>query len=78
MSRTALFVVDIQHALALSPSTSIPHAQRIVNAGTSILAKARAAIDTARSSRTETDLEIVIVQHEESPEKGTVQRDTQD
>jgi nicotinamidase-related amidase len=77
MSRTALFVVDIQHALALSPSTSIPHARRIVDAGTSILAKARATIDAARSINKDSNVEIVIVQHEERPEQGNLQRGTQ-
>lgn len=74
MPRTALFVIDIQHALALSTNTSIPDASRILNAGGSILAKARAAIDTARSQGLNPDLEIVIVQHEETPDKGTLQR----
>ena len=61
MPRTALFVIDIQHALALSTNTSIPDTSRILNAGGSILTKARAAIDTARSQGLNLDLEIVIV-----------------
>ena len=74
MPRTALFVIDIQQALALSTTTSIPHASRILNAGPSILAKVRAAIDTTRSQGLNPDLEIVIVQHEETPDKGALQR----
>ena len=74
MPRTALFVIDIQHALALSTNTSIPHTSRILNAGLSILAKARVAIDTARSQGLNPDFEIVIVQHEETPDKGKLQR----
>jgi hypothetical protein len=37
MSHTALFVVDIQHALALDPQTAIPHASRVIESSTAVL-----------------------------------------
>ncbi|KAI4923535.1 hypothetical protein J4E85_008574 [Alternaria conjuncta] len=70
MPRTALFVIDIQVELAQNPPTEIPHADRIREAGTSILQRARQAIDTACEQGREPDLEIVFVQHEEVAEKG--------
>ncbi|KAJ4985824.1 hypothetical protein SVAN01_08722 [Stagonosporopsis vannaccii] len=74
MPSTALFVIDIQHALALSPSTSIPHASRVVTAGTAILARARTRNNAARANGEEPVLDIVVVQHEELPEEGNLQR----
>lgn len=74
MSRTALFVIDIQHALAGDPATAIPHAQRIRSAGTALLARGRSSIDSARVSGKKPDLEVVVVQHEETPEKGNLQK----
>lgn len=77
MSRTALFVIDIQHALALDPKTAIPHASRVIDSSTTILNKARSHIDSARASGKSPDLEIVIVQHEETPDRGNLQRGSQ-
>jgi nicotinamidase-related amidase len=77
MPRTALFVIDIQAALALDPTTEIPHAQRIRDAGTQILARSRAAIDSARTQQQQPELQIVVVQHEEKPESGTLVRGSQ-
>ncbi|KAH6857398.1 Isochorismatase-like protein [Alternaria rosae] len=74
MPRTALFVVDIQVSLASNSSTEIPAAARIREAGTSILQRARQAIDTACEQGREPDLEIVFVQHEEVAEKGDLVR----
>ena len=74
MTRTALFVIDIQGELAQDPKTEIPHAKRIREAGDVILTKAREAIDKARANGQHSDLEIVIVQHEEKPEEGTMIR----
>jgi nicotinamidase-related amidase len=74
MTRTALFVIDIQGELAQDPSTEIPHAKRIREVGDAILAKARGAIDGARTNGQHPNLEIVIVQHEEKPEEGTMIR----
>ncbi|KIM96859.1 hypothetical protein OIDMADRAFT_58410 [Oidiodendron maius Zn] len=74
MTRTALFVIDIQGELAQDPKTEIPHAKRIREAGDAILTKAREAIDKARANGQHSDLEIVIVQHEEKPEEGTMIR----
>ncbi|KAF2850674.1 Isochorismatase hydrolase [Plenodomus tracheiphilus IPT5] len=70
MARTALFVIDLQADLAQNPQTEIPHAERIREAGTAILSRAREAIDLARSNRKDPGLEIVFVQHEEHAEKG--------
>jgi nicotinamidase-related amidase len=76
MSRTALFVIDIQNDLATLPQTRIPHAQRIRDAGTQILAAARGYIDrhTAANAATPPLLAIVFVQHEEPPESGALVR----
>lgn len=74
MSRTALFVIDIQHALVGDPDTAIPHAQRIIDAGTALLERARSSIDSVRVSGKKPELDIVIVQHEETPEKGNLQK----
>jgi nicotinamidase-related amidase len=74
MPRTALFVIDIQGELAQDKHTEIPHARRIREAGDVILAKAREAIDRARANGQRPELEIVIVQHEEKPEDGTMIR----
>ena len=70
MPRTALFAIDIQVELAQNAATEIPHADRIREAGTSILQRARQAIDSACEEGRVPDLEIVFVQHEESAEKG--------
>jgi len=70
MPRTALFVIDIQVSLASSPPTEIPAAARIRSAGTSILQRARQAINSACEQGREPDLEIVFVQHEKVAEKG--------
>jgi len=74
MTRTVLLVIDIQAELAQDPKTEIPHARRIREAGNAILAKARAAIERARANRQRPSLDIVIVQHEEKPEVGTLVR----
>ena len=74
MPRTALFAIDIQVELAQNAATEIPHADRIREAGTSILQRARRAIDTACEEGRVPDMEIVFVQHEESAEKGDLVR----
>lgn len=74
MSRTALFVIDIQRALADDPATQIPHTARLVSANTSILHSARSHIAHALSRGETPDLEIVFVQHEQTPDKGSLQR----
>ena len=70
MARTALFVIDIQVELAQDATTEIPHAERIRDAATSILQRARQAIDSDDKQGRVPDLEIVFVQHEEVAEKG--------
>jgi len=70
MARAALFVIDIQVELAQNATTEIPHAERILDAGTRILQRARQAIDSATEQGRVPGLEIVFVQHEEVAEKG--------
>lgn len=72
MSRSALFVVDIQHELAKDPKTKIPHAERVCSAGDKILATARNIIDSYRDSAQPSPSMIVFVQHDEKPEDGTL------
>ncbi|EAT82891.1 hypothetical protein HBH56_002720 [Parastagonospora nodorum] len=72
MPRTALFVIDIQVSLAQNATTEIPHAARILEAGTSILQRARQSIDAASLHGIAPDVEIVFVQHEESADKGAL------
>lgn len=77
MSRSALFVIDIQRELAHDPKTRIPHADRICLAGGRILEVARNTIDQYRTTQKQSPSIIVIVQHEEKPEEGTIVRDTE-
>ncbi|KAF3045388.1 hypothetical protein E8E11_005951 [Didymella keratinophila] len=76
MSRTALFVIDIQHALASSPSTRVPHATRIIDAGTQILNDARSIISGSLTRGEPAFLDIIVVQHSESPSEGPLQKDS--
>ena len=76
MSRTAFFVIDIQRALADSRETEIPHARRIRDVGASILDKVRANMDEAQSRGEAPGMDIIIVQHEETPDKGDLQLGT--
>ncbi|KAI8940412.1 hypothetical protein NX059_004102 [Plenodomus lindquistii] len=70
MARTALFVIDIQVALAQNATTEIPHTERIRVAGTTILQRARKVIDAAGEHGGTSNLDVVFVQHEEVAEKG--------
>lgn len=74
MSRSALFVIDIQKELAQDPQTEIPHAARIRSAGDKILSTAREIVDSYRTSRKQSPSIIVFVQHEEIPDNGTLLR----
>lgn len=76
MSRSALFVIDIQNELARDPKTRIPHAERICSAGEKILATARGIIDSHRAKGQPSPSTIVFVQHEEKPEDGGLVRGT--
>ncbi|PYI03685.1 hypothetical protein BO78DRAFT_431900 [Aspergillus sclerotiicarbonarius CBS 121057] len=69
-SRTALFVIDIQNELAISPETRIPHSERILTASTEILKTARSIIDAHRETSRLSPSVIVFVQHEEGPANG--------
>jgi hypothetical protein len=70
-------VIDIQHALALDSKTAIPHAARVIDSSTAILNNARSHIDSARARGKSSDLEIIVVQHEETPDRGNLQRGSQ-
>lgn len=73
LSRTALFVIDIQNDLVTDPGTKIPHADRVLAAGASVLHAARVAAaysGDSENSRTTPDPLVVFVQHEEAPESG--------
>lgn len=72
-SRTALFVIDIQHFLANDPDTRIPHAEKLKAAGREILSTARNLTD---SDGQDVGL-IVFVQHEQNPENGALVRGTE-
>ncbi|KAJ4340335.1 hypothetical protein N0V87_002627 [Didymella glomerata] len=73
MSRTALFLIDIQHSLACAPSTRIPHATRIIDAGTRMLHHARNITSRSIERGEQPTLDIVVVQHSEPPSKGALQ-----
>lgn len=77
MAPTALFVIDIQKFLLGHQKTEIPQAQRIFEAATSILSKARSSIDASREKSQEPTLNIIIIQHEEGPESGSLVRGTE-
>ena len=68
-SKTAVFVIDIQHDLVGDPKTEIPHAAQIQEAVTSILAIVRQL-----NAQAEKPSLVVFVQHEESPESGSLVR----
>lgn len=72
--RTALFVIDIQDELARNPTTRIPHANRVVQAGEQIMQSARQAIQNTNRSG-ESPSVVVFVQHEETD--GTLLRDSE-
>lgn len=76
MSRSALFVIDIQHELAQDPKTQIPHAERVCAASEKILTAARSIVDSYRMKDQRSPSVIVFVQHEEKPDDGTLVRDT--
>ncbi|KAF5574723.1 KGD2-2-oxoglutarate dehydrogenase complex E2 component [Fusarium pseudocircinatum] len=62
---SALFVIDIQKDLASDDKTEIPHAERIRDAGEQIL-------EVARGIAADPKPIIVFVQHEGSPESGSL------
>jgi nicotinamidase-related amidase len=78
MPRTALLPIDIQNDLATNPQTRIPHATRLLSAGSTILTSARAHIAAgALTAGTESDLVIIHIQHEEPASSGALVRDTE-
>ncbi|KAG8166965.1 hypothetical protein KVR01_002654 [Diaporthe batatas] len=77
MTRSALFVIDIQRELADDPKTQIPHAERIRSAGGKILSAARSIVDQYRTAQKQSPSVIVFVQHEEKPDQGTLVRNTE-
>jgi hypothetical protein len=77
MAPTALFVVDLQKSMLGHPKTEIPHAQRIYEAASSILSKARSSINESRKAEQKPYLSVVVVQHEEEPESGDLVKNTE-
>jgi nicotinamidase-related amidase len=76
MSRTAIFIVDIQADLATIEETRMPHAARVISAAKSVLERARARIDMACDKGETPPLELVFVQHHEDPSSGALVKDT--
>lgn len=74
MSKTALFVIDIQNELAHDDQTEIPRAAEIREAGGEILGWARSYIDEQRGAKKEPSLKLVFVQHSdpEGEEESTL------
>ncbi|KAF5553577.1 KGD2-2-oxoglutarate dehydrogenase complex E2 component [Fusarium mexicanum] len=62
---SALFVIDIQKDLASDDKAEVPHAERIRDAGEQIL-------EVARGIAADPKPIILFVQHEESPESGSL------
>lgn len=77
MSRSALFVIDIQRELAQDPKTRMQHAERVCSAGENIIEAARKIIDSYRNKNQQSPSIIVFVQHEEIAVEGTLVRDTE-
>lgn len=76
MAKTALFVIDIQDELARDPKTRIPAGDRVVDAATTLLDRARSRVNEARSKSEDSNLALIFVQHEESDEGGTLMKGT--
>ena len=76
MSRSAIFVIDIQHEMAGDPSTSVPDVDALKSATTKILSTARAIIDGSRAKGAQSPLTLVFVQHEEPAGSGGLERDS--
>lgn len=68
---TALFIIDIQKDLAEIEKTKIPHAERVKSATAQILASARKILFSQPAKNNDV---IVFVQHEETPDRGPLQR----
>ncbi|KAK0611337.1 Isochorismatase-like protein [Immersiella caudata] len=77
-SPTALFVIDIQNDNATDPATRVRTADRVKNAGETILQAARKTLDVYREEKAGSPpLLIIFVQHEDLPGKGTLLKDTE-
>jgi nicotinamidase-related amidase len=74
MSRTALFVIDIQHDLALDRENRIPHADRVLSAAEKVIASTRRQLDAGRAETPESPSRplLVFVQHSEDPSSGSL------
>lgn len=71
-SRSALFVIDVQNALATALATRIPYAERLKPVLTEVLRVARGL----PSKDSEEAPIIVFVQHSQPPEDGALVRGT--
>ncbi len=74
--RRALFVIDIQNLMVTDTSNSIPRAEDVKAAGSSILSSARGITDSCRRQNKPAPSVIVVVQHEEDPDSGGLVRGT--
>ncbi|PYH40845.1 Isochorismatase hydrolase [Aspergillus saccharolyticus JOP 1030-1] len=72
--RRALFIIDIQKELAVDSKTRVPHADRVIASAEGILEAARSVIDSHRENNQLSPWAIYFIQHEDSPEKGTLVR----
>src|SRR5579883_1888148 len=76
MTETALFVIDIQNDLAGCADTEIPDAQRIRDAAATLLKNSRSVIRDAVEKDKIPSITLAFVQHEESPDKGLLNKGT--
>jgi nicotinamidase-related amidase len=72
MPSQALFVIDVQHELARDSAARVPHADRVCHNVDAVVTKARRYVDETKDSGGASDLLIVVVQHTETPEEGTL------
>lgn len=73
-SKTALFIIDVQNALAYTPASRVPHAERLTTVLQEVLSTARSL--PAPKNSTETPI-IVFVQHSQPPEDGALVKGTE-
>ncbi|KAK0649231.1 Isochorismatase-like protein [Cercophora newfieldiana] len=77
-SPIALFVIDIQNDNTTDPKTRVRTADRIKDAGKTILQVARQTLDAYRTTKEASPpVLIIFVQHEDLPGKGTLAKDTE-
>lgn len=73
-SKTALFIIDVQNALASTPATRVPHAERLTTVLQEILSTARSLPGPKNPTHTPI---IVFVQHSQPPKDGALVKGTE-